>query len=178
MNRYTLKPFQAPPSPFTVQVDSLVLDNELTINFTLVGNIASLNLPAPKETTHRVEGLFHHTCLEIFLKRESRYIEYNFAFSGDWCIFLFDGYRKSISPDITLDSSFFSVKHISNSNSEANFNVRIYLSKLGILGTGETRLGISSIIEHPQCQLSYWALTHVGEKPDFHNEQSFIPLRY
>lgn len=174
MNRYVLKPFEAPPTPFTIHVDSTQIGDQLAVNFALTGDIASLNLPSPKENPSRVEGLYHHTCLEVFLKRGARYIEWNFGFSGDWCIFLFDDYRKPSLAKTHLDHSLFSIRHISHSESEANFEVRIMLSELGFLGTGETKISFSSILEHSHNQISYWALTHAAKKPDFHEDKSFI----
>ncbi|NBX69055.1 MAG: hypothetical protein EBR01_08865 [Proteobacteria bacterium] len=174
MNRYVLKPFESPPSPFAVHVDFSLIENELVVHFSITGNITSLNLPSPKENPTRVEGLYQHTCLEVFLKRGSRYLEWNFGFTGDWCIFLFDDYRTKSSLNIDLNSSLFSVTHISHCDTEANFGVRILLSKLGFLGSGDTQIGLSTILEHPENKISYWALTHAAHKPDFHQENSFI----
>lgn len=174
MNSYVLKPFSAPPEPFMIYVESSHVDDQLEINFTLMGDMTSLHLPSPAENSNRVVGLYHHTCLEIFLKRGSRYLEWNFSFSGDWCIFLFDSYRKKSTEQENLDSSLFSIKHISHSNSEARFGVGINLDRLNFLGRGESHLGFSAVLEHPKSQLSYWALKHVANQPDFHQEKSFI----
>lgn len=174
MSQYVLKPFQPSPSPFTIYVDSILIENQLEVNFSLTGDITSLNLPKPSEHPRRMEGLYHHTCLEVFLKRGDRYLEWNFSFSGDWCVFLFDSYRKQSSLDLPLDQSLFSIRHISHSNSEANLRVRLPLHKLSFLGNGSSQIAFSAVLEHPQQQFSYWALTHVATKPDFHQEKSFI----
>ena len=40
--------------------------------------------------------------------------------------------------------------------------------------TGPLKLAVSAVIEEVDGQLSYWALTHPGERPDFHNPDGFV----
>jgi hypothetical protein len=174
MSQYSLKPFTPPPTPFSIGADYQVTESQLEILFTLKGDIATLNLPKPVEFPKRVEGLYHHTCVEIFLKRGKQYLEWNFSFSGDWCIFLFEGYRKKSESKFPLDSTLFNLSHISQSSSEASIKALIPLNRLEFLEKVESQIGFSAVLEHPKSVLSYWALTHVGEKPDFHQEKSFI----
>jgi hypothetical protein len=35
------------------------------------------------------------------------------------------------------------------------------------------RLGLAAVIEDETSRLSYWALSHPAEKPDFHHADSF-----
>jgi hypothetical protein len=174
MNRYILKPFSQPPSPYSVSVDSVAHPNNLRVEFTLQGDLESLNLPNLSDHPERIEGLYHHTCFEIFLKKGESYLEWNFAFSGDWCLFLFESYRKKSAQKVDLDSSFFNLSHISHSNSEANLKVEIPLDRLSFLGDLPPEIGFSCVLEHPKNIFSYWALAHVSEKPDFHQPASFI----
>ncbi len=174
MNRHPLKPFSPVPSPFSIHVDACRLGDQLKIHFALTGDIRSLNLPSPAESPKRVDGLYNHTCLEIFLKHGNQYLEWNFSFSGDWCIFLFEGYRKKSNLKVNLDSSLFSIQHISHSSSEANLKANLNLDKLTFMERTENKIGFSAILEHPQNNISYWALTHVAQRPDFHQEKSFI----
>jgi len=174
MSQHSLKPFSIPPAPYAITVDYQVTELELEVVFTLKGDITTLNLPKPVEFPKRVEGLYHHTCIEVFLKRGKKYLEWNFAFSGDWCLFLFDGYRTRAKYKIPNESELFSLSHISQSSSEASIKALIYLDKLDFLEETESEIGFSAILEHPKSILSYWALTHLGNKPDFHQEKSFI----
>lgn len=174
MSQHPLKPFSSPPTPFSVEVDYQLAQSQLEILFTLKGDIATLNLPKPAEFPKRVEGLYHHTCIEIFLKRGKQYLEWNFSFSGDWCIYLFDGYRQKTKSKVPLDSTLFTLSHISQSGSESSIKALIPLNRLDFLEKTESEIGFSAILEHPKSVLSYWALTHVAEKPDFHQEKSFI----
>jgi len=39
---------------------------------------------------------------------------------------------------------------------------------------GTVRLGVTAVIEDRRGGLSYWALHHSAEKPDFHHPDSFV----
>lgn len=178
MLNYSLKPFSPPPSPISpisIGVELLKLEGTLQIGFCLKGAIDLLKLPQPVENPERREGLFHHTCLELFIQRGGQqYLEFNFSFTGDWCVFHFDGYRKKSMTPITLDSTLFELRHLSHSASEASLKVNIPLKKIDFLGVGEGTLGLSAVLEHPLNILSYWALVHTSTQPDFHQAGSFI----
>ena len=170
---HALFPFSTPPSPFSLSVDCCLKSSELTLQFVLTGDITSLNLPSPCERPTRIEGLYRHTCMEVFLKRGKKYLEWNFSFSGDWCVFLFDDYRSKCHTQLPLDSHLFTINHISHSSGGATLKVSIPMKKLDFLGTKPTELGVSAILEHPKGILSYWALEHAEDKPDFHHPKSF-----
>ncbi|MSP18531.1 MAG: DOMON-like domain-containing protein [Bdellovibrionales bacterium] len=175
MLNYSLKPFTPPPSPISMGVELLQLGGALQISFCLKGAVDSLKLPQPVENPERREGLFHHTCLELFIQKgNDQYLEFNFSFTGDWCVFYFDGYRKKSMNPITLDSTLFELRHISHSPCEASLKVNIPVKKIDFLGAGESTLGLSAVLEHPFNILSYWALVHNSTKPDFHQASSFI----
>jgi hypothetical protein len=170
---HALIPFSAPPSPFSLSVDCSLESSELTLQFVLTGDITSLNLPSPSEHPVRIEGLYHHTCMEVFLKRGKKYLEWNFSFSGDWSVFLFDDYRSKSQTQLPLGSELFIVNHISHSSRGATLKVSIPMKKLAFLGTEPTELGVSAILEHPKGIFSYWALDHAESRPDFHHPKSF-----
>lgn len=174
MPQYTLKPFSPPPSPFSVEVNYSQQKSQLKVKFSLKGDISSLNLPPPSKNPDRIDGLYHHTCLEIFLKSGESYLECNFAFSGDWCLFLFEGYRKASSPAGELNKKLFNIDHISRSKEEASLGVSLHLDQMDFWKDSPSHLGLSTVLEHPKRLLSYWALTHVSDKPDFHRSESFI----
>lgn len=39
---------------------------------------------------------------------------------------------------------------------------------------GADRLGLSAVIEGVDGAISYWALVHPSDKPDFHHPDSFV----
>lgn len=174
MAQDSLKPFAPPPSPFTISVDYSLQGTKLKVKFSLKGDIASLNLPTPSKDPQRIEGLYHHTCLEVFLKKGERYLESNFSFSGDWCLFLFDGYRIKSNFPVQLDTRLFNIDHMSRSKEEASLGISLNLEEMGFLNGTPIQIGISAVLEHPKNILSYWALKHTEQKPDFHRAESFI----
>ncbi|MGH8562518.1 MAG: hypothetical protein ACRES4_11180, partial [Nevskiales bacterium] len=50
--------------------------------------------------------------------------------------------------------------------------VSVSLSELLVLD-GQIRFGLSAVIEAANGSLSYWALKHPAEEPDFHHPDSF-----
>ena len=42
------------------------------------------------------------------------------------------------------------------------------------LGEGPWRMGVSTVIETVDGAISYWALAHPPDKPDFHHPESFV----
>jgi hypothetical protein len=42
------------------------------------------------------------------------------------------------------------------------------------LPSGARRLGLSAVIEATDGTISYWALAHPSDKPDFHHPDSFV----
>ena len=70
------------------------LPGELEIRFRMDGDISRVRLP-PAELARRRDGLWQHTCFEVFLRPDGSdsYHEFNFAPSGDWAAYRFAGRR-------------------------------------------------------------------------------------
>ena len=45
---------------------------------------------------------------------------------------------------------------------------------LALPGDGTLLLGLAAVIEDKDGQLSYWALAHRAERPDFHSPAGFV----
>ena len=45
---------------------------------------------------------------------------------------------------------------------------------LSLPGDSSMRLALSAVIEETDGRLSYWALTHPAERPDFHHPDGFV----
>ena len=176
MKSHSLKPFSNPPSPFSIIVETLLERDHLKFDFTLTGDITTLNLPSPAENPKRTEGLYHHTCFEIFLKRGIHYFEWNFSFTGNWCVFEFEDYRVPAQTKNNLGSHLFSLSHLSHGATAASMKVSIPINEISLIGKEKLQLGISAVLEHPKGILSYWALNHPHTQPDFHHPKSFIEL--
>jgi hypothetical protein len=148
---------------------------ELKLTFRLDGDISRISVPAP--VTPRIgTELWRHTCFEAFIGVEGQpaYHEFNFAPSGEWTVYALSGYRngspladETMRPHITLRSS--------SSRLELDSGVR--LDRLSAIHTRAIlRIGLSAVIEAGDGTLSYWALRHPADKPDFHNAAGFALL--
>ena len=147
---------------------------ELRMTFRLEGDIPRIWVPSPGEPRIATQ-LWRHTCFEAFIAVEGQpaYHEFNFAPSGEWAIYAFCGYRNGgplanemMRPDIALRTS--------GSRLELDTVVRLD-SLSAIHPRASLRIGLSAVIEASDG-LSYWALRHPADKPDFHDAAGFSLL--
>ena len=146
--------------------------DQLKLTYRLSGDLDALQLPEPRPPV-RTDGLWRRSCFEAFIGHAggSDYWEYNFSPSGAWAAYHFSAYREGMAPQ--LKGAAPSVTSRIGTES-VEVSVRLDLSWLvrgGVLGL---RLGLASVVEDRARVLSYWALKHPAEKPDFHHCDSFV----
>ncbi|MDR0588520.1 MAG: hypothetical protein LBG61_06085 [Burkholderiales bacterium] len=112
--------------------------------------------------------IWQHTCFEFFLRGEGdAYYEYHFAPSGAWGALSFRAYRviderKAALPKPDIQWDF------------ANKALSLLLSlELSALPPLHPKLALTSVLEHRDRTLSYWALCHPNPTPDFHDPRGF-----
>lgn len=145
----------------------------LAIRYAIEGAITRVRVPAPSSPRF-IDGLWQHTCCECFIavNGEAEYHEFNFSPSREWAAYGFADYRQggplndnALNPRITVTTS----------TERIELNAVIGLERLSRRYKEATvRLGLSVVIEDTDGVLSYWALRHPGEKPDFHDRRSFL----
>ncbi len=146
---------------------------QLALDYRLVGNLSLLRMPEPRPPV-RADGLWRHSCFEAFIGHmpATHYWEYNFSPSGAWAAYHFTAYREGMAP-LLKGSPPVTRAHIGRDGFE--FSV---LLDLGWLARSPDsvglRLGISAVIEDRDRVLSYWALEHPSEKPDFHHPGGLV----
>ena len=66
----------------------------LHLSYELTGDLAQIRIPAPQPPA-AVDGLWEHTCFEVFVAVEGKasYHEFNFSPSGQWAAYAFSDYR-------------------------------------------------------------------------------------
>lgn len=142
-----------------------VAPGALKLTYVVRGELGRLVLPPPARPS-RTDELWRHTCFEAFARAPGAegYLEFNFAPSGQWAAYRFDGYRQGmrLAEDVVLP----------------NVALRkgpgwLELTALADVGDGPVRLGLSAVIEAADGRRSYWALRHPPEKPDFHHPDCF-----
>jgi len=147
---------------------------DLRINFRLDGDISQIRIPSPSAPRIDAE-LWRHTCFEAFIAIEGKpaYHEFNFAPSGEWCIYALSGYRngspvadETMRPQIALRST----------GSRLELDAHVRLDTLSAIHpNAPLRIGLAAVIE-ANDGLSYWALRHPTDKPDFHHADGFTLL--
>ena len=146
---------------------------QLALEYRLVGDLSRVRLPEPRPPV-RADGLWRHSCFEAFIGHTpaSHYWEYNFSPSGAWAAYHFTAYREGMAP-LMKGSPPVTSSRIGRDVFE--FSVLLDLAWLARApdSTG-LRLGISAVIEDRERTLSYWALEHPGEKPDFHHPGGLV----
>jgi hypothetical protein len=147
---------------------------ELQMTFRLDGDIPRICVPSPGVPRIATQ-LWQHTCFEAFIAVEGQpaYHEFNFAPSGEWAVYAFCGYRnggplanETMRPHIAVRST----------DNRLELDTLVRLDGLSAVHpSASLRIGFSAVIEASDG-LSYWALRHPGDKPDFHDADGFALL--
>ena len=148
--------------------------SELQATFRLDGDISRICL-SPLGMPRIATQLWRHTCFEAFIAVEGQpaYHEFNFAPSGEWAVYAFHDYRDGgplsnelMRPKIAVRST--------DRRLELEALVRLDLLS-AVHPRAPLSIGLSAVIE-ANDGLSYWALRHTVDKPDFHDAKGFALL--
>ena len=132
--------------------------------FRLAGDLARLRIPAPAARPAATDGLWRHTCLEAFVgdPRGARYHEFNFSPSGDWAAYAFAAERRRAPGE--LPAPRIACTHDSHA---------LRLDAWLPAAYGGWQLGLAAVVEAADGVLSYFALAHLREVPDFHQRSGW-----
>jgi len=153
---------------------SRTASEQLNLRYRIDGDIDRLLIPGPGPGT-RQNALWKHTCFEAFAKigpsvdsASPAYYEFNFAPSGDWAAYRFDGYRSGMA-----DAGIAAAPAILVSRTRSRLEVDVtFTLPLEIAGTPPVSL--TAVIEDAAGRISYWAVAHAPLKPDFHHDNGFV----
>lgn len=142
---------------------------QLILRYEIRGKMAELLVPSPVASQRRDE-LWRHTCAELFVAAGDQpgYYEFNFSPSTEWAAYRFDDYRQGMrflkcAPpviDVLQDTECLLL------------HVRCALPVSS--SDQSVKAGLTMVVEDSQGKLSYWALHHPVDKPDFHHRESFV----
>jgi hypothetical protein len=138
-------------------------DQALVVEFTTHEDSDGVRWPALAEPRRR-DKLWQTTCFEVFVEADDGYWEYNLSPSSEWAVYRFESYRKGMKEAEEFAAS--SGTRFENYWSLLRAQLR--------LPPAARRLGFSAVIEDTDGAISYWALTHPSDKPDFHHPDSFV----
>lgn len=143
----------------------------LTLRYLLTGDIAALRISG-RRVAKRADELWRHTCFEAFVRAPSHaaYFEFNFAPSGAWAAYRFDGYRRGIADANEINSPQINVE--SDGHSVA-LDASLALDEADLPFDCPWNFGLAAVVEEAGGAKSYWALKHPPGAPDFHHDDCF-----
>jgi hypothetical protein len=144
------------------------------MTFRLDGDIPRIRVSSPGVSRFATQ-LWRHTCFEAFIAVPGHpaYHEFNFAPSGEWAVYAFSGYRNGSPVANEMMRPHIAV-HSTGSRLELDTLVRLDALS-AIHPRASLRIGLSAVIEASDG-LSYWALRHPADQPDFHDADGFALL--
>lgn len=162
--------FQDVVEELTVEV-SWSPEGRLGLTYRLTGDLHALKLPGPRASL-RTDGLWRHTCFEAFVGHAApgEYWEYNLSPSLAWAAYRFTGYREGMAPHTQGSSPALRAE---TGEDQLLLEAVVDLSWLASPPQG-LRLGLAAVLEDRAQVMSYWALAHPAEKPDFHHADGFV----
>jgi hypothetical protein len=144
----------------------------LQVRYRIEGDIGRLALPSA-DFARRSDGLWQHTCFEAFLRPDASesYHEFNFAPSGDWAAYRFSTRRSDRSlPDLPAPLiRFRSEKGLCDLSADIHTPALPELA-----GASVIHAGMAAVVETDEGGMSWWALSHRAERPDFHDPATFV----
>lgn len=161
-------------------IDSLQVElercagNGIMLHYRLTGDLSTILLPEPKPAVE-TDGLWQHTCFELFAAHAGTpaYYEFNFSPSGQWAAYAFENYRQRRPWTLSRPP----VLALTQTRNELMLTAKIAVSELPFDGGVDSlQLGLSAVVESMTGGISYWALQHPGERPDFHDRAGFVCL--
>lgn len=147
-------------------------NDTLRLHYVLEAHIPRIRIPPPA-APQRADELWRHTCFEVFVSIGDApfYYEFNFAPSSQWAAYRFNGYRDGMSavelarpPEIAVRRAEYRLE----------LDAVLHLEALSELrGNLPLRLALAAVIETQEGDISYWALSHPPDRPDFHQAAGF-----
>lgn len=152
-------------------------DGTLSVSYILRGDLDRVRVPA-RQHPRFSDDLWRHTCCELFIARKGRpaYYEFNFSPAGEWALYAFERMRQRVALSASIDVEELN-PHIAvrRTAEKLELNATIRLNALSPLYTdAKLTLGLSAVVEDEKGVLSYWALKHPLDQPDFHHPDAFI----
>lgn len=147
-----------------------VSPDQLLVEFEISGPLGRVAWPPPNVPESREDGLWQHTCLEVFYSAgsgpEAPYTEINCSPNGNWNAYSFSSYREGMTP---ASSITVRLKQREVHADTCRFQIEVCSTPPLTIQS----LGLSAVIEFANGEKSYWALSHPGPQADFHNKDGW-----
>ncbi|MEZ5458195.1 MAG: DOMON-like domain-containing protein [Steroidobacteraceae bacterium] len=149
----------------------------LELHWLLHAPTAALRVPPRREPSRR-DGLWRHTCFELFVADPAGagYREFNFSPSTEWAAYAFTGYRQGMAPLVLPVPPVIGLQIGADM---LQLSVAVPQAAYGLL-PGEPgarrRCAFAAVLEQIDGTLSYLALAHPAGRPDFHDAAGFVEM--
>jgi len=171
--RFSLKPFPGDETGLGLKITGTIgrRANTLSLDYTLLGNLSELSIPAPGEVPVRKNRLWEETCLELFLGEENseRYWEFNLSPAGHWNVYRFASYRKEMREEPAFTSLPF---HVRTEPEALRLSLDVEPGKI-VPAERTIEVAVGAVVKTVAGETSHWALVHPGPRPDFHRRDGF-----
>lgn len=146
-------------------------DGALRCVYETRGDIARLRIPPTTEPV-RTDGLWRHTCYEIFVRSPGSdiYDEFNFSPSGAWAAYRFERYRSGM-----VELELGQPPRIACERRDDRLTVSASAGASDCPGS-PLQIAVSAVLEDQDGRICYWALRHAEGKPDFHHAAGFAAV--
>ena len=149
----------------------------LGLQFELLGDVDRIRLP-PKISDGPADGLWQHTCAELFVRTANSpaYQEFNFSPSGQWAAYRFSSERQRNPQSEAAQPAWPPAIQVQGAEACIGIEIRLPLHNLARdTGAEGLLLGLSMVTELGNDELSYWALHHPrADRPDFHHPDGCV----
>lgn len=145
---------------------------DVELAYGVSGDLGRVRLPE-SEAPRRGDGLWRHTCFEVFVVPDPgpAYVELNFSSCGAWACYAFTRYREGQStPELVVPPSIGVTASTHDPAWVLTASVRLEALRGGVAA----RVAVAAVIEEVGGRLSYWALQHAPGRPDFHRPEGFV----
>lgn len=140
---------------------------QMRLVYRLTGDLSALLIPGLANVPTVTLGLWQHTCFELFYRAPGAvaYAEYNFSPSLDWDHYQFSAYRYPATATLKRAPQLALLQHDAG---QLTLEAIVPLPH-----TDPLDIGLTAVIEDIKGGITYYALAHTGEKPDFHAPEGF-----
>jgi hypothetical protein len=171
---FALHPFakDSPAPPYTITGAISRHETGLALTYQLTGPLQDLVIAPPDAAPTRRWLLWETTCFEFFLaiRGTVSYWEFNLSPAGHWNAFRLASYRQGIQ-----EEPAFQVLPLTVSRQPERLTLSLDVDLAAIIPADRPlEVGVSSVLQHQDGRLSFWALAHPGLEPDFHHREGFV----
>jgi|HubBroStandDraft_1064217.scaffolds.fasta_scaffold04102_4 hypothetical protein len=144
----------------------------LSCHYSLHGDLARVHVPGAR-AGRRADGLWQHTCFEMFVAADNDpgYFEFNFSPGLDWAAYRFGAYRDRMTLANLTQAPGLNVRRTPD---RLDLSATVHLAGMGgVFAARRLRVALAAVVEEDSGRLSYWALQHAPGNPDFHHPDGF-----